>query len=366
MKSRRTPITQSKGKYAPKDVEEWAWRELFLRRALEIRPKTEGPSGRTLSEVLIQDIRPLWQTAQAAFHDEMNGLKEGPGSVTWYLTILVGQKVPNPKYNKAWFRKRRAWPLIEAAIARTLDLFRACNLNGFVTEKGETASVLWVQESGLETIQYWLLLDWAPGLYDLVYSRHPSGSRYLFPLQIPIEQRNQIQAWHDGGHPSFLGWEHTLSVESKSGEIATVPITPEMENPIEEGSKLMMQVGTNQVSFGMRRREVSLSVTVPNFDPLSIMEAKWREETRAAFEAKMDDHIKEMLQVAGAFERAGEIVQATLKREPEHFEWLARYQVGGETWYWLAKTTGKDRKAIKEAVRRVAKLVNLPLRPSDS
>ena len=46
----------------------------------------------------------------------------------------------------------------------------------------------------------------------------------------------------------------------------------------------------------------------------------------------------------------------------EHLRWLARWQVKGETEYWIAKTTRKARSTVHTALQTVAQFIDLPLR----
>lgn len=53
------------------------------------------------------------------------------------------------------------------------------------------------------------------------------------------------------------------------------------------------------------------------------------------------------------------------KRSPEHFEWLARYQVEGLSFSKLAHAVYRSRPTVTDAVKRAADFIGLPLREPD-
>jgi hypothetical protein len=72
--------------------------------------------------------------------------------------------------------------------------------------------------------------------------------------------------------------------------------------------------------------------------------------------------------VEGAALAAG-LKQAPRKRELEHFDWLVRYQVKGESFAYIAKTASYKiggRQTVRKAVTELAKYLDLTLRPSTS
>lgn len=359
-------IRHSKGAFVPKEVEEWAWRELFLRGMLAVKPPLGGPQGPSLQVLLLEDLRSLWIKAEREFKEELRGLDDGsPASAEWALHLAYGRDLPAviEGYNTDWFRNRWSWPTIEAAILRGKELLRDCNLDQYLGEDGEMISIEWVQDSLIETIHLWLQLEFTPAFYDWMFKRHESGARFLFPLLIPREHQTEVQAWQDGGRKSPLGWEGIVSFKLPTGEVKVVPVTEAMgENFMEEAFKLHRELEVKQVSYGLRRREVTLSVTVPSFDPLSQTAAQWREDARVAFERMMDEHVEGMLHVAEAYTKAGAFTPTIYKRESEHFEWLARYQVGGESYSKIADSCGSERLTVRDAIGRTADLIGLPLR----
>jgi len=58
------------------------------------------------------------------------------------------------------------------------------------------------------------------------------------------------------------------------------------------------------------------------------------------------------------------------KRETEHFDWLARYQVKGESFASIAKNASYKfrggRQTVRKAVVKLAEYLSLRLRPSTS
>lgn len=48
----------------------------------------------------------------------------------------------------------------------------------------------------------------------------------------------------------------------------------------------------------------------------------------------------------------------------QHCEWLARYQVAGESFSAIADDVGMSRQSVTQAIKKVAELIELPLKPS--
>ena len=65
---------------------------------------------------------------------------------------------------------------------------------------------------------------------------------------------------------------------------------------------------------------------------------------------------------------AAGLKRAPRKRELEHFDWLARYQLKGESFSSIAKTTrykfAGGRQTVRKAITELAKFLDLTLRPS--
>ena len=53
-----------------------------------------------------------------------------------------------------------------------------------------------------------------------------------------------------------------------------------------------------------------------------------------------------------------------VNRRVEHFEWLAMYQLGNESFVALARRLQQDRATVTDAIRAVADLIELPIRQS--
>ncbi len=53
---------------------------------------------------------------------------------------------------------------------------------------------------------------------------------------------------------------------------------------------------------------------------------------------------------------------ASPRKDDEHFEWLARYQVGRESFHAIARTAGREAESVREAVHKLAALLTLTLR----
>jgi len=79
---------------------------------------------------------------------------------------------------------------------------------------------------------------------------------------------------------------------------------------------------------------------------------------RADFEARLTDYLDG--KVARALE-AG-LIPTPETRTPEHFDWLAVYQVQGLNLSELAREVCRSRQAVTEAVRGAAELIDLTFR----
>jgi len=89
-------------------------------------------------------------------------------------------------------------------------------------------------------------------------------------------------------------------------------------------------------------------VGAPSYDP--------RRESRAAYQQRVDAYVTGCEDGRGA---------APLK-DPSHFEWAVRYQVKGESFATIARGVPScaGRTAIRNAVHRLARFLELPLRSS--
>lgn len=325
-----------KGPYAMKEPEGWYWKDTFLRAALGAIPKSlPWGKGRTLARLLIDEIMPAWCEADRKYRRpiERGDVDECPAHVSWYLALVYGKKfeVSRTRFNEAWFRRRRAWPAIHEAVKKTGELLRACNLDGYLDESGATRRVEWVRELILETAEMWLQPEW---VHRFMYKPRPDGSIPRFALYLPDQQSAEIHAWQDGGRKSPLGWEPHIST--------TVD---------ERGNRVTGQ--------GFRRREKTFSLTAPVYDPLEGPPAPWRATALQQFKVLLAGHIERMIAVAQEGEK---FVKGTRKRELEHFEWLARYQVGGESYTKISHSCQAELHTVQEAIRRTADLISLPLR----
>lgn len=107
--------------------------------------------------------------------------------------------------------------------------------------------------------------------------------------------------------------------------------------------------------------ERRFSLTLPGWD---LTAERWTEaETRldAAYEEAKRAHRQRLTALAEALELAREPTKAT----PEHYAWLARYHLRGESYGRIAEGH-HERKSVEEAVKRAAALIGLDLRPPSS
>lgn len=97
------------------------------------------------------------------------------------------------------------------------------------------------------------------------------------------------------------------------------------------------------------------------WDPIKERRELYRANTRADFESKLREYMDEVSS------HSSEALSPTPEiRSPAHFNWLARYQVNGESPKSIAENAGKNYHvspaAVEKAIREIALLVGLPLR----
>ena len=88
--------------------------------------------------------------------------------------------------------------------------------------------------------------------------------------------------------------------------------------------------------------------------------AEAEQALRAEFDAALARYLDRMEQLA----EARGLVPAPQRRSHEHFAWLAQYQLRGRSYREIAEEACRDRKTIADAVRDIAALIELPLRPT--
>jgi hypothetical protein len=96
------------------------------------------------------------------------------------------------------------------------------------------------------------------------------------------------------------------------------------------------------------------------WDPTEKLEATFKTELDQLYENTRDEYCE---QVRKAALSAG-YVPNTEFREPEHFRWLAGYQVYGWSQNRIAMAVQKDQAAVSRAINRLAGAIGLTLRPS--
>jgi hypothetical protein len=95
-----------------------------------------------------------------------------------------------------------------------------------------------------------------------------------------------------------------------------------------------------------------------------------RMETRSALERRLLGEIKRQLreQVDRYDQEAKQRGDVSTPAKPsgsQHFRWLARYQVKGESFTHIANEAGVSRQAVMAAITEAAAIINLPLRERD-
>jgi hypothetical protein len=104
---------------------------------------------------------------------------------------------------------------------------------------------------------------------------------------------------------------------------------------------------------------VELAVPLPSIDDfLMEVESDIRRRYVEGFGAELERHLKALRTEA----TSQGIPVAQEKLQDQHYEWLVRYQVLGESADAIAQSVQRDRKTVDEAVKRLAKYLDLPLR----
>lgn len=103
-----------------------------------------------------------------------------------------------------------------------------------------------------------------------------------------------------------------------------------------------------------------------------VLEAEWDPytETRAAAEERITAEVawqvrREFDAIEAGRRAAGQHLAPIKRTGREHFRWLARYQVRGESYAAIARAVCRERQTVKEAIQETALLIGLPLRPPD-
>jgi len=103
------------------------------------------------------------------------------------------------------------------------------------------------------------------------------------------------------------------------------------------------------------------SVAVRGWNPYEETESEARNRMMKEFKLRLTQHLdstREDLAVQ-AFERAPR------KSAAEHFEWLVRYQVLGDSYRAIADDVGRDVQTVREAIDSTCRLIGIPLRPPE-
>jgi hypothetical protein len=111
----------------------------------------------------------------------------------------------------------------------------------------------------------------------------------------------------------------------------------------------------------MQPHQRTISIELPWFPGIeSLQEAEDRLMTECRRRIQL-----ELAAVEAEAEQHG-MVRAPVKRTgDEHFAWLVRFQVQGESYAEIARSVCKERQTVAEAIRKTAALVDLPLRSPD-
>ena len=106
-------------------------------------------------------------------------------------------------------------------------------------------------------------------------------------------------------------------------------------------------------------RTVAIEVSwYPVVEPIQDAEERLVAECRRAIR-------RDLQEVEAEAERRG-MVRARVKRTGlDHFEWLVRYQLRGESYAEIARSVCKERQTVAEAIQKTAALIGLPLRLPD-
>jgi hypothetical protein len=99
------------------------------------------------------------------------------------------------------------------------------------------------------------------------------------------------------------------------------------------------------------------------FQPLAI-HARPEDETRDEFLARAGKHYDDMATILLSAGAGGRFKKGPIKREHDHFRYLAVFLIGGKTWEQIAraqKPLVKHAKTIAEGARHAARLIGMPM-----
>ncbi len=94
------------------------------------------------------------------------------------------------------------------------------------------------------------------------------------------------------------------------------------------------------------------------WDPTDTSRTIAAQAIRSAFEQKLAHYLDSVEEAA----QASGMRSTPEKRSDDHFAWLARYQIGGESFERLAKDVFRDRRTVAAGIKDAARLIDLPLR----
>lgn len=109
------------------------------------------------------------------------------------------------------------------------------------------------------------------------------------------------------------------------------------------------------------------TITLPEFSPSSMAASFYREAVLKLCEEAIEEYVQDVLSAYDGEEKDGKKRWATsteVKSNPEHYDWLVRYQVRRESYANIARSceTKTSSQTVTEAVKRTAQLAIIKLR----
>ena len=99
------------------------------------------------------------------------------------------------------------------------------------------------------------------------------------------------------------------------------------------------------------------------FDACGMLEPHPELDTRKAYLERVATLVGHLWDLASDSDRS---LRQISPRSDDHVEWLARYQVGHESFNAIALRAGRTRQSVTEAIKAIAGILDLRLRPPNS
>lgn len=175
-----------------------------------------------------------------------------------------------------------------------------------------------------------------------------------------------LRRWHLPCPPEEDDWCFQRAIDT----MATWTAQPELRGKRWAPARRRMHVdwvSSDELTFrfGLVRPDLTKNERAPSdwWDPTLERRSDAFERIQNAFRGELEAHFRKLERLYESASEAGYDV-ARKKRELEHFDWLARYQVGGQSRGAIARSVPRDRKAVANGIDDVAELIGLVPRSS--